>query len=202
MAAGIRTHYENVSHVVAARPDVAATRVEIHPWRDGGNIERLPLLSQRVRSTLRTYWETAPLLGARPVDVVWSQIVAPTLPFLFTSAALRHIPVVFDVDSTPRLLARFGEHYAEQVAGPTIKRRALDALVGAAARRSAAIVCWSEWAARSYVADYGVLRERVRVIPPGVNVETWAPPVEKPPRGDRLRLLFVGVISPAKGAIC
>jgi glycosyltransferase involved in cell wall biosynthesis len=192
MVAGIRTHYENVSHVVAARPDVAATRVEIHPWREGGNIERLPLLPQRVRSTLRTYWETAPLYRAHPVDVVWSQIVAPALPFLFTSAALRHIPVVFDVDSTPRLLASFGEHYAEQVAGPTIKRRAVDALVRAAAGRSATIVCWSEWAARSYVADYGAPRERVRVIPPGVNVEAWAPPAERPPRGDRLRLLFVG----------
>jgi glycosyltransferase involved in cell wall biosynthesis len=192
MVAGIRTHYENVSRVITSLPDVRATPVEVHPWRDGGVIERLLLLPQRLRSTLRTYRATVPLYRTASVDVIWSQVVAPMLPYLLTVGAWRATPLVIDVDSTPRLLASFGQHYADQVSGSSRKRRTVDWLTAMVERRSAAIVCWSEWAARSCAEDYGVPRERLRVIPPGVDVAAWAPPATRPARGDRVRLLFVG----------
>jgi glycosyltransferase involved in cell wall biosynthesis len=192
MVAGIRTHYQNVTRVVESVPAVYATTVEVHPWREGGAIERLPLLPQRLRSTLRTYRATAPLYRGPAVDVIWSQVVAPLLPYLVTAGAWRGVPLALDVDSTPRLLASFGAHYAEQVAGSSRKRQAVDWLTAMVARRAAAVVCWSEWAARSYAEDYGVPRERLRVIPPGVDVMAWAPPAVRPARGERLRLLFVG----------
>ncbi|HEV2236544.1 MAG TPA: glycosyltransferase family 4 protein [Ktedonobacterales bacterium] len=199
MVAGIRTHYANVTRVVAELPEVRATAVEVHPWRAGGAIERLPLLPQRLRSTLRTYQATLPIYRIAPVDVIWSQVVAPLLPYLLTAGAWRHTPLVLDVDSSPRLLASFGAHYAEQVSGPARKRQLVDRLTAAAAQRSAAVVCWSEWAARSYAADYGVARERLRVLPPGVDVAAWAPPATLPARGERLRLLFVGADFARKG---
>ncbi|HEY7984474.1 MAG TPA: glycosyltransferase family 4 protein [Ktedonobacterales bacterium] len=199
MVAGIRTHYANVTRVVASLPEVRATTVEVHPWREGGAIERLPLLPQRLRSTLRTYQATLPLYRAAPVDVVWSQVVAPLLPYLVTAGAWRRTPLVLDVDSSPRLLASFGAHYAAQVSGSPQKRQLVDRLTAAVARRSAAVVCWSEWAARSYAADYEVPRERLRVLPPGVDVAAWAPPATLPARGERLRLLFVGADFARKG---
>jgi glycosyltransferase involved in cell wall biosynthesis len=199
MVAGIRTHYENVSRVVASLPNVRARAIEVHPWREGGAIERLPLLPQRQRSTLRTYRATLPLYAAAPVDVVWSQVVGPLLPYVLTAGTWRATPLVLDVDSTPRLLASFGQHYAVQVAGSSPKRKAVDWITSTVARRSAAVVCWSEWAARSYVDDYGVPRERTRVIPPGVDVAAWAPPAQRPTRGERVRLLFVGADFGRKG---
>jgi glycosyltransferase involved in cell wall biosynthesis len=192
MVAGIRTHYENVSGVIASLPEVRATPVVVYPWRAGGSIERLPLLPQRVRSTLRTYRATIPLYRAAPIDVVWSQVVVPVLPYLLTAGAWRATPLVLDVDSSPRLLASFGQHYAEQVSGSPRKRRAVDWLTTVVARRAVAVICWSEWAAHSYAEDYGVPRERLRVIPPGVDVAAWAPPATRPARGERVRLLFVG----------
>lgn len=192
MVAGIRTHYENVRPVVAAA-DVELSPVEVYPWRHGGAIERLPLLPGRLKSTARTFASTAPLftLTSAP-DVIWTQTLTPLVPFLLTRAAVGHIPVVYDADSTPRLLASFGAQYADQVAGPSFKRRAVDALHGIVARRCARVVCWSEWAARSFEGDYGVARERIEIIPPGVDVAMWAPATATRQSVQPVQLLFVG----------
>ncbi len=190
--AGIRTHGENVQRVIEAMPGVATTYVDVDPWKAGGRIERLALLPPRLRSTVRTFAGTAPLFQARSLDVVWSQVLNPLAPFLFTKAALSRLPVVYDIDCTPRLLASFGQHYAEQIAGAALKRRIVDTVFGAAARQCAAIIAWSGWAARSFMDDYGVARSRVRVIPPGVDLEAWAPSPTTERNNDRVRLLFVG----------
>lgn len=193
MVAGIRTHYENVRPVIASAADVELCPVEVHPWRHEGAIERLPLLPTRLKSTARAFTGTAPLFTlAHPLDVIWTQTLTPLAPFLLTRAAAGHIPVVYDADSTPRLLASFGAQYAEQVAGPSFKRRAVDALHGIVARRCARVVCWSEWAARSFERDYGVVRERISIIPPGVDVTLWAPSATTRPPAQPVRLLFVG----------
>ena len=198
MVAGIRTHYENVWSIATTDAGIAPARVEVFPWRHGGAIERLPL-PQRVRSTIRTYLSTAGIFTAGPLDVVWSQMSVPLLPYLLTRAAISRVPVVLDTDSTPRLLASFGEHYAEQVAGPSLKRRVVDGLLSQAANRCAAVVCWSEWAARSFVEDYGVPRERIRVIAPGVDLAAWAPSTSRSAGSSRPRLLFVGADFVRKG---
>jgi len=55
--------------------------------------------------------------------------------------------------------------------------------------RAAGFVAWSTWTKRSFVDDYGCRPEDVAVIPPGIDLEAFAP-------GDRNhelpRLLFVG----------
>ena len=199
MVAGIRTHYENVRNVVRAAQDIQPREVPIHPWRAGGAIEGLPLLPQRMRSTMRTYAGVAPLFRAGRVDVVWSQVLNPLAPYLFTKAAVRHVPVVYDIDCTPRSLASFGEHYAGQVAGPPFKRHAVDALFTACAKRCASVVCWSSWAACSFIDEYGVPPERIKIIPPGVDTAWWAPPPGQRQTAHRTRLLFVGADFARKG---
>lgn len=192
MVAGIRTHYQNVLPVARLATDMALTSVEISPWHDDGALERLSVLPKRLRGTLRTYLSTAPLYRQHRPDALWTQTITPLAPYLVTRALAGRVPVVFDADSTPRLLASFGTHYAEQVAGPRIKRRMVDALYGIGARRCALVVCWSEWAARSFVDVYGVSRERIRIIPPGVDMVAWEPPPGARAANERVRLLFVG----------
>ena len=48
---------------------------------------------------------------------------------------------------------------------------------------------WSTWTRRSLVEEYGVDPQRVEVVPPGIDLERWAPGErrEGPPR-----ILFVG----------
>ncbi len=57
------------------------------------------------------------------------------------------------------------------------------------------IVCWSNWAARSVVEQYGVQRHKVHVVHPGANVdaEGLEPHADEPvPIGRLVRLGFMG----------
>lgn len=193
--AGIYTHFKNLAPRIAEASNMRAKILEIETWRHGGAVEKLTWLPQRARGSLRTYYSALPIYRLPAPDVVWTQVLPPIAPFILGAAA-RHLPVIFDSDTTPQLLASFGQHYAEQIAGPSLKRRAVDAVFGAAARRCARIVGWSAWAARSFERDYGVDSERIRVIPPGVDVNWWQRPDNTPDSapvdGRRVRLLFVG----------
>ena len=199
MVAGIRTQYENTAAVFAADPTLRLSRVEVFPGARPDLIERVPALSPRTKGVLRTYTSMSALYRVPAPDVVWTQILPPVAPYLFSVAALRHTPVVFTSDMTPRLLASFGTQYAEQVAGPPLKRRAVDAIFGAAARRCAAVACWSSWAARSFERGYGVRPDHIRVLPPGVDISWWEPLGNAPDTRNRVRLLFVGADFARKG---
>lgn len=201
MVAGIKTHYLNVQAVARTLPNIALRRIEVNPYVAGGQIERLALLPNRVKANLRCQFTTLPLLHVAPLDVVWTQTLTSTIPFLFTRASARHIPVVYDIDTTPRLLAAFGTHYAEQVTGSRFKRRAVDTFHRQALSRIALVVPWSAWAARSFVEDYGVPEERIYIIPPGVHLDEWARPtdVQRAGRTETPQVLFVGADFERKG---
>lgn len=201
MVAGIKTHYLNVRAVAETLPNLALRQFEVNPYIVGGGIESIPLLPQRFKSNLRCQLATAPLLGVVPLDVVWTQTLTSTALFLFTRAVTQRIPVIYDSDTTPRLLATFGTEYAEQIAGPRIKRRAVDALHRQALSRMALVVPWSTWAARSFTEDYGVPEDRIHIVPPGVHLHDWAPPADAHRAGQTgtPQLLFVGADFERKG---
>lgn len=201
MVAGIKTHYLNVHAVAETLPNVTVRHFEVDPYITSGSIERIPLLPNRVKANLRCQITTLPLLSVAPLDVVWAQTLTALMPFLFTRATRRHIPVVYDSDSTPRLLAGFGSHYAEQVKGSRYKRRAVDALHRQTLSRIALVVPWSVWAARSFVEDYGVPEERICIVSPGVHLADWAPPADarRAGEGELPQLLFVGADFERKG---
>src|SRR6185437_782989 len=51
---------------------------------------------------------------------------------------------------------------------------------------------WSTWAADS-LRKQGIDEQRIRVLPPGVDLEQWKPrPFPATPPGSPMRLLFVG----------
>lgn len=201
IVAGIKTHYLNVRAVAETIPNIALRSFEVNPYTVGGSIERIPLLPNRLKANLRGQLTTLPLLSVAPLDVAWTQTLNSSMLFLFTRVVAQHIPVVYDSDTTPRLLATFGTQYAEQVAGPSLKRRIIDALHSQALRRMAVVVPWSAWAARSFIEDYGVPEDRIHIIPPGVHLDDWAPPVDAHhgQQTDIPQMLFVGADFERKG---
>jgi glycosyltransferase involved in cell wall biosynthesis len=85
--------------------------------------------------------------------------------------------------------AAFGTYYAKAGAGARARLR--DALDTWCLKRAALHTPWSAWAARSLREDHGIPPERIRVLPPGIDLDRW-PYLQRPAAGDRLRLLFVG----------
>lgn len=53
------------------------------------------------------------------------------------------------------------------------------------------VVPWSNWVRESLIRDYGVGEDKIEVVPPGVDLDLWTPPAQKPTSGP-VRLLFVG----------
>ena len=168
---------------VRARGDVEW--VDVTYRRDGGLIEALPLPT-RVGGTLRGFLQTGAGLRRGPYK---AQLFLTHNPAVFRNGALRRTPTILWTDVTPALLDAQAEQYDHAVS----TGRVVAALKRHAVRRTfhAARAClgWSDWARRSFVADYGVPEAHTATLAPGV--ELGARLVRVPGTG-LPRLLFVG----------
>jgi len=192
LVAGVETNYKNIFRVVAAQPGLSPIPVPVHPYRDDA-LERLGrMLPSSVRGTLRSIAATAPLFTRAPVDVVWTQIDLPLLPWMLTWNAVRRIPIIYTADSTPLQARQFNGHYGDWAMSTPPKERARDLLHGVCLRRCTAVTALTEWAARSMRDDYGVNPAHLHVIPPGVDLSVWTPPPSRPVGRRPVRILFVG----------
>jgi len=136
-----------------------------------------------------SYWgrrTVSSLLRSRDPDVIHfhAQNVA-----LLSSGVMRRIPTMISADTTSYLVAE------QRLTAPwrwtflpshVLERRAFHA--------ASVVVAWSQWAARSIIADHNVPAERVHVIPPGVEVEQFDrfDVVRRGNAEKKLKLLFVG----------
>lgn len=185
MVAGVQTQYEQMRRVPALS---GARVVEVHPYRRGALIERLPLPAS-LRGTIRSTASAGASLAVREVRAVWTQVALPMLPFVLTRGR-RSVPVFYAIDCTPALLRGFGGHY-EGVDDPDSPQgRLTAACLRLFFRHCAGLLPWSSWAARSMIRDYGAAEAKVRVLPPGIDLEQWFPVIREAER--KPRLLFVG----------
>ena len=107
---------------------------------------------------------------------------------LLTPDLFRKRPAVLSSDGTPLNKHQMREAYrlSSDTALVTAAKRAVYRTVFS---RAAGFVAWSHWTKQSFVNDYGCRAEDVAVIPPGIDLDDFAP-------GDRghelARILFVG----------
>lgn len=201
MVAGVRTQFENLQR--AGWPaDMQVETFQVTPYRENGWIESLPVLRSSYKGTLRSIAEVVPVVSQPTYDAVLTQTTLPLLPLFARSLVARQSApaTVLAIDTTPALMDEFSEaYYGVQPAGPA-KRRNRDLLHRIVLSRCTFVAPWSEWAARSFVDDYGVPPERVKVIPPGVDLTQWTVP-NRPEisRDEPFKLLFVGADFERKG---
>lgn len=207
MVAGVRTQYENL-RLLQPPKGIVVDVLPIVPYEEQGMIERLPLLQSSQKGTLRSTVSALPLLRRNSYDAIWSQALLPLLPLLtIRDMHLKALPaIVYTIDTTPTLMDGFSQAYYGIAPASPAKRGLRDLLHRYALRRCAAVTPWSNWAAQSFVRDYGVPEQRVHVIPPGVDLAAWSVPAHRRAdsygEADRVRpfrLLFVGADFERKG---
>ena len=181
------------------RPDLGAH--DLH--RPNSLLDRWPILPAGIRGTLHARQQVLEGFQEAPCDVAFFN---PYVPAVLGGALTRRQPYVIRSDITPRQFDSMAFAYNHPVDrfGPlrAYKHRAATR----AFRDAAQFVCLTTWVRNSYVNDYGVLPERVDVLPVGVDLELWRP---DPTRTDLaedtadtrpLRILFVGYrVSPERG---
>lgn len=192
MAVGLRTQWENMKVYLQQRTDIHAHVVEIDPYKPGGILESLPLVPAAVKGNLRSTMRANALFRFPRLDALWIHNVRSALPFLLSKARLQHTSVIFTTDSTSRLQESFGGLYPNKVSAASLRGHMRDALDNACLNRITIVNPWSEWAARSLRMDHHIPADRLRVIPPGIDLDRW-PYVERRRSSDDVtRLLFVG----------
>jgi glycosyltransferase involved in cell wall biosynthesis len=189
------TGYRNFRRSVEADASVVPTWAEVTYHQPGGWIERLPLVPGGVKGVGRAALQVRQGLRRGPYDAVLFNSQALCL---FVRGSMRRVPSVVVTDVTPHQFDLLGDYYDH----PQPKDSALNRYkhrVNVDVYRSARLLApWSHWTKDSMMRDYGVPEEKIVVVPPGVDVEQWAPPpagvreASLKAANDLPRILFVG----------
>jgi glycosyltransferase involved in cell wall biosynthesis len=165
-------------------------------WVSNGWLERMPVLPAGVRGRIRATLEAAPIAGWPRPDVIWTSALEQLAPYLWSQLGPLYRPLVMDWDARPGYLEGNAQLFFGRPAHGGV-RLAVDNLRRAAVWKGVTrFAAWSSWAA-SGLERSGVLPERIRVLPPGVDLDAWRPVTHA--RGQKIRLLFVGADFERKG---
>jgi glycosyltransferase involved in cell wall biosynthesis len=179
---------KNLRAAVEGIADVEPHWVETSLYREGGIIERAPLLPAYVRGGVRGLIDVTGGLFGEACDVV---VFNTQKAAIFCQPLMLRTPTILMTDVTPiqydTLAAPYG--HAAGGAGPVVALKHWTNVLNF--RLARAVVGYSRWTVRSCVDDYGVPESRAHVIPPGVDTARWRPRGTLRGTGT-LRLLFVG----------
>jgi glycosyltransferase involved in cell wall biosynthesis len=184
---GWRTQYLNWRNGLTEDLGIDPEWIVITWWKEGGFIERLPLVPGGVKARARAQIEMRSGLAHGPFDALF---VGSGHTLHGGKGILTRQPYFLNTDVTPKQLHAFGDLYGITETPVAFYERRKHAGWCERYRNAAALFPWSHWAADSLVNDYGVDADSVHVIPPGVDMELW----KSPPRDHTgpVNILFVG----------
>jgi len=181
-------HTQNLSRALARRPDIDATLIKI-PFEPPSRAQTLPgLRNWSLRASLAARAALHRRIAAGPLDAVF---IHTQVASLLSVGVMHRVPTAVSLDATPinfdRVGAAYGHSRHNDVAESiklVVNRRTM--------RSAAALVTWCAWASRSVVDDYGLDRERIHTIHPGVDLELFDVAAGREERSGPVRVLFVG----------
>lgn len=188
------THGLNINRALAEEPDIEATIIRV-PEDPGLPQRRWPGLSNwSVQGSLLARDKLHRRLAEGPADAIFvhTQVIA-----LAIRGIMRKVPTIVSLDATPINIDSMAGAYHHR-RHPAVIERLKRQVTRRSLSAAAAVVTWSDWAARSVTHDYGVPTEKVTRIYPGVDLARFSPRQGR--SADRpMRVLFVGGDFPRKG---
>lgn len=186
--AGLQTQYLNWRTALASGLGITPEWIVMEWWREGGFIERLPVIPNGLKARLRAYQSLHTGLAKGPFDALF--IAGKTLTT--SQAILDRQPYFLTTDVTPKQMRAFGDLYINnQPSRFAFAERRVESAQRERYRRARALFPWSHWTAESMIEDYGVEASQIYVVPPGVDMQAW----RCEPRdltGENVNILFVG----------
>jgi glycosyltransferase involved in cell wall biosynthesis len=131
----------------------------------------------QVRQGLRRY---------RP-DIVFYNTQVPAV---LGGDLVKRTPYLACTDITPIQYDQMAGEYGHRADSPGLLKDWKHSVNTHLFQQAARLLPWSNWAAASLAADYGVNQQVIEVFPPGVDLEVWCPAPPTPRRA--VRILFVG----------
>lgn len=184
---GHYTYYQNLRRFVDTSAEIHATWVPVTYTPSNGLLKRLPMLPENVRRTLCGRMQVRDSLMHTSSDVVFFNTQVPAA---LGGNLTRRQSYVIATDITPiqydRLSSRYGHRPDRQGLLKSYKHHVNTTILRGAAR----LFPWSNWVRESLMADYGVMPQRIEVLPPGVDLTYWTPGPKR--QQQTCRILFVG----------
>jgi len=197
--AGHRTRFLNLQANTRLDQRIRPTYRTVTGWRERGLIERLTWIPRAVRGRARAVLEAAPFATLPRPDVLWTSSAEVVLPHLWAQAGPLRRPLILDLDCTALQLDDLAPTYYGRTSRRGVARAVLERREQALWHFVTLFTPWSTWAADD-LRRRGVPDDRIRVLPPGVDLDTWTPRTARATTtGSPLRLLFVGADFERKG---
>ena len=183
------THADNLKAVLQHDRTIHPSYIDLPYHRTPGWWAGLP--------GVRSNWSLRASLGAylalrRQAASLDGALFHTQVTSLLSAGIMRRVPSVVSLDATPLQYDTLGAYYGHTPSTNARVERLKWRLNQRAFATARHLVCWSHWAKHSLAADYGILPEKVTVIPPGIDTERWRFPARVERRGGGLNILFVG----------
>jgi len=188
--AGWATRQANLERHVGQDGRLDARFHRVTGWNDDGLVERLPVPAP-IRGTLRATIDARSLATIPRPDVFWTSGRELLLPYLWAFVGPMDRPLVVELDWTLDQQEAMAPWYYGRAARTRRHHAVAQARQRAVFAKVELFTPMSRWAADG-LRDVGVTDDRIRVLPPGLDLQAWScPPRERQGPGP-LRLLFVG----------
>src|SRR5262249_22295400 len=148
---GLKSQYLNWRACLTSDLAIEPEWITIDWWKDGGFIEKLPMLPAGLKARIRSRIQLREGLAKGPLDALF---IAGHTIFL-SERQLTQQPYFLTADVTAKQLHEFGPLYNKlpsRVAALEIKKHNYRCRMYQGA---AALFPWSNWAAKSMIEDYG-----------------------------------------------
>lgn len=188
---GQRTRFESLIEHASSDPRIAPEFRWVTGWRVGGRIERLPFIPDHVKGRLRAVAQARAIARLPRPDVIWTSVAEVAIPHLWSQVGPLRRPMVLDLDGTVEQIEAMAPQYFGRAPRRGMRLRVATLLQRAMWSRTAMFAPWSKWAADG-LRQRGIDGSRIRILPPGVDLDAWRPVDRTRPEGHRPRLLFVG----------
>jgi glycosyltransferase involved in cell wall biosynthesis len=190
--AGHHTRFLNLRAQTERDPRLRPIYREVTGWDPDGWIERLPRVPAGLKGRARATLQAAPLAMLPRPDVIWAGVVEMATPYLWAQLGPLRRPLVLDLDATSAQLEEMAPTYFGRPARRGLRLAAIRLRERLLWRTVSLFTPWSNWAAAS-LRRQGVDDRRIRVLPPGIDLELWRPRARpRDPADDKVHLLFVG----------
>jgi glycosyltransferase involved in cell wall biosynthesis len=183
------THAENFRHWIDKDPDVIPTWIPVlYDTRD--RWDRVPVVRRNwtLKASIRAREQVMATLRSTRLDGLFFHT---SVTSIFARRIMGGIPTVVSMDATPLNFDTIGGPYAHRPSSSPGIEAFKNALNRRSFNKARRLIIWNQWGKASLVRDYGVEADKVEVIPPGIDLETW-----NFSRGDvksrPFRILFVG----------
>ena len=191
---GIEVFFRNLLKVLQWRTDIETTWEWID-YQPKEFIARLPIVAKNWslkgglvgRSRIRRLERAGRIFDA----VLFNHL----LPLLFLRDFQRRVPTVLSLDTTPTMIHGFDPWYVgKRSRFPSPLEIPKRLLVRQSYMACRYILPWTNLVGESLQRNYGIPREKLKVLPPGIELSRWDPPAStrKRRKGDPINILFVG----------